>query len=76
MASGVPSSRTDAVTSMKASSSDNGSTSGLTLSKTARICALTRRYLAMSPGTITASGQSARARTVGIADRTPNRRAS
>ncbi len=61
---------------MNASSSDSGSTSGLTLSKTVRICALTRRYLRMSPATITASGQSARACTVGMAERMPKGRAS
>jgi hypothetical protein len=61
MTSGAPRRRTEAVTSMNASSTDSGSTSGLTLSKTVRIWAPMRRYFAMFPGTITASGQSARA---------------
>ena len=71
MSSGTPNRLCDAVTSMKASSRDSGSTSGLTLSKTVRICALTRRYLAMSPGRKTAWGQSFRAWEVGMAEWTP-----
>ena len=62
--------------SMNASSSDSGSTSELMVVKMRRISALTRRYLAMSPCRKTASGQSARAWTVGMAERTPKRRAS
>ena len=61
---------------MKASSSESGSTSGLTLSKTVRISALTRRYFAMSPARNTACGQSFRACAVGIAEWTPKGRAS
>ena len=61
---------------MNASSSERGSTSGLTLPKIVRIWAPIRRYFAMSPETITACGQSARACAVGIAEWTPNRRAS
>ena len=76
IASGSPKSVRDAVTSMNASSSDSGSTSGLTLSNTARICLLTRRYFAMSPRRKTAWGQSFRACTVGIAEWTPKTRAS
>jgi len=74
--SGGPRSRIDPVTSMNASSSESGSTAGLTVANTSPICALTRRYFVMSPERKTASGQSARACAVGIADRTPNGRAS
>jgi len=71
IASGGPKSRCDAVASMKASSSESGSTSGLMLSKTVRICALTRRYFAISPRRKTACGQSFRACAVGMAECTP-----
>jgi hypothetical protein len=61
---------------MNASSIESGSTSGLTSSNSRRTCAPMRRYFAMSPWTKTASGQSLRACTDGIAERTPKTRAS
>ena len=64
------------VTSRYASSSDSGSTSGVTVRKISKTCRDTSPYLAKFGGRITSSGQSRTARDIGIADRTPNFRAS
>ena len=61
--------------SRKASSIDSGSTSGVSAIIRVRISRPTRAYLAMSGGSTTAFGQSARARDIGIAERTPKVRA-
>ncbi|GAB3984741.1 hypothetical protein GCM10027615_72970 [Plantactinospora veratri] len=76
ISAGRPSSLRAPATSRNASSSERGSTSGVTsrrISITAREAAVTR---AKSGGRKTADGQSARARIVGIALRTPYSRAS
>jgi hypothetical protein len=57
--------------SRKASSIDNGSTSGVSRSISARTARPTSRYLAMSGRITTASGQAASALNIGIAERTP-----
>jgi len=62
--------------SRKASSIDTGSTSGVSSSIRARTSRPTRRYLSMSGRTTTASGQAFRALNIGIAERTPNVRAT
>ncbi len=64
------------VTSRYASSSDNGSTSGVTSRYSAKICCDTARYFWKSGRTITSDGQRRTARDIGIADRTPKVRAS
>jgi len=64
------------VTSRYASSSDIGSTSGVIERKIAKTCCETVRYLLKSGWTMTSEGQSRTARDIGIADRTPNVRAS
>jgi hypothetical protein len=76
IASGGPRRLTDAVTSMNASSSDSGSTSGLTLAKIFCTSRLTRWYFFMSPRRNTASGQRRCASAAGIAEWMPNTRAS
>ncbi len=64
------------VTSRYASSSDSGSTSGVTSRKMANTCCDTARYFWKSGRTMTSDGQSRTARDIGIAERTPNLRAS
>ena len=64
------------VTSRYASSRDSGSTSGVTSRKIAKTCRETAPYLEKSGGTMTSSGQRRKARAIGRAERTPNRRAS
>jgi len=64
------------VTSRYASSSDIGSTSGVIDRKIAKTCCDTARYLLKSGWTITSEGQRRTARDMGIAERTPNVRAS
>jgi hypothetical protein len=64
------------VTSRYASSSDNGSTSGVTDRKMAKTCCDAARYFWNCGGTMTRSGQRRTARAIGIAERTPNARAS
>ena len=67
---------TFSVTSRYASSSDSGSTSGVTRRKMANTACDAARYRLKSGLTITSEGQSRTARAIGIADRTPNARAS
>jgi hypothetical protein len=64
------------VTSRYASSSDSGSTSGVTLRNNAKTCCETARYFAKSGGTMTSVGQRRTARDIGIAECTPKTRAS
>ncbi len=64
------------VTSTKASSIETGSTSGENSPRTAMISADTRPYLARSTGRKVACGQSRAAVRIGIAECTPNGRAS
>ena len=73
---GSPNSRVAPATSRNASSSEIGSTSGVYDSSTSRNRLECVRYASKSGGRKTPSGQSRRARTDGIAERTPNRRAS
>ena len=65
-----------AVTSRKASSMDKGSTSGVNSARMAMTSTDTRAYLSMSTGRKTPSGQSRKARLMGMAECTPKRRAS
>ena len=74
VASGSP--QAFSVTSRYASSSDSGSTSGVTARKRSNTCRETVRYLAKSGGTITSSGQRRTACAIDSADLTPNSRAS
>ena len=76
MSSGGPSSRRAPVTSKNASSSPIGSTVGVTSWRTAWNWRLISEYRLKCPSTKTAPGQSWRARTVGMAERTPKARAS
>ena len=62
--------------SMNASSIDTGSTSGVSFNIKARTSRPTRAYLSISGGTTVACGQSRRASNIGIADLTPNVRAT
>ena len=62
-------------TSRNASSSDSGSTSGVTDRKTAMTSADAAAYTPRRGATKTACGHSRRARVTGIAERTPNTRA-
>ncbi len=64
------------VTSRNASSSDSGSTSGVTVRKISNTCDETAAYFLKSGRRITSSGQSRTARAIGRAERTPNFRAS
>ena len=64
------------VTSRNASSMESGSRSGVNSARMAMISRETRAYFSMSTGRNTPSGQSRRARATGIADPTPNFRAS
>ena len=73
---GEPSRRTVPATSRKASSSDSGSTSGVTERKTAMTLSETWVYSRWSGRRTTACGHSRRARVIGIAECTPKRRAS
>ena len=73
---GRPSRRMAPETSRNASSSDSGSTSGVTDRKTAMTSADAAAYAPCRGATKTACGHSRRARVTGIADRTPNARAS
>ena len=76
MLTGEPSSRVAPDTSRNASSSESGSTSGVTAREDRhdllRHCAVQ----AVRGGITAACGQSLRARDIGIAERTPNARAS
>ncbi len=62
--------------SRNASSIDSGSTSGVSACIARRTSRPTRTYFAMSGFTTTSSGQSACALNIGIAERTPNVRAT
>ena len=64
------------VTSRKASSSESGSTRAVASLKMANTWSDTERYFSKSGLTTTSSRQSRRARVMGIAERTPNFRAS
>ena len=76
MAWASPNRRSEPVTSRNASSRDRGSTSGVYRWKIPMIWRLTRVYLSKSAGSRTSSGQSRSARAVGMAECTPNSRAS
>ena len=71
----MPCSRCVPVRSMKASSIEIGSTSGVSSSISARTCRLTPAYLSMLGRTMVACGHSRRASNIGIAERTPKVRA-
>ena len=71
-----PESRSVPVTSRKASSMDTGSSSGVNSARMAMTCRETAAYLSMSTGTNAPSGHRRAARPIGIAECTPNRRAS
>ena len=64
------------VTSRYASSSDSGSTSGVTARKSSNTACDAVRYRAKSGRTMTSEGQSLTARAIGMAERTPKARAS
>ena len=64
------------VTSRYASSSESGSTSGVTARNRLNTVADTARYFAKSGATTARCGQRRTARAIDIADRTPNARAS
>jgi hypothetical protein len=64
------------VTSRYASSSESGSTSGVMLRKMSNTVFETERYRSNDGRTMTRCGHSRTARAIGIADRTPNARAS
>ena len=74
-AAGDASVRQLSVRSRYASSIETGSKTEVAPRKIARISLLTRLYLAMSGGITTASGQASNALNIGIAERTPKRRA-
>ena len=76
ISAGRPSRRTAPATSRNASSSDSGSTSGVTERKTSITPADTVEYSPWLGWTTVACGQSRRARLIGIAEWTPYRRAS
>ncbi len=76
IAAGGPNSEVAPPTSRKASSSEIGSTSGVWASSTSRNRFECARYASKSAGRKTPSGQRRLARTPGIAERTPKRRAS
>ena len=71
-----PSSRCVPVRSRNASSRESGSTRGEKSEKIARSDRETSWYFRMFPGTITRSRQSLSAVAMGMAERTPNFRAS
>ena len=73
---GGPRRRSAPETSRKASSSASGSTSGVTVPKIAMTSLDTSAYSRCLGATNTARGHSRCARPTGIADRTPNARAS
>ena len=64
------------VTSRYASSIDSGSTSGVTARNSSKTVVDTRLYFDMSGRTTTRCGQLRSAVDIGIAERTPNARAS
>jgi len=64
------------VTSRYASSSERGSTSGVTLRKMSKTCCDTVLYFAKSGGTMMSDGHRRTALDIGSADRTPKTRAS
>ncbi len=64
------------VTSRNASSMETGSSSGVNSARMAMTSRETAAYLSMSTGTKAPSGQRRAARPIGIAECTPNRRAS
>jgi len=72
----LPSLRSAPATSRNASSSDSGSTSGVIARKMAMTSLETSPYSPCRGGMKTACGHSRLARLIGIADRTPNARAS
>src|SRR2546425_1186689 len=74
--SALPKSPSVPVRSTNASSTDTGSTSGEKSASMPMTCTETARYFAMSTGRKAAWAQSLAAREIGIAERTPNRRAS
>jgi hypothetical protein len=76
IASPSPNNAKDAVTSRNASSIEIGSTSGVNRRRIAITSRLTDRYLRPSTGRKTPSGQRRPASRSGIAERTPNLRAS
>ena len=71
-----PNSSREAVTSRNASSIETGSTSGVKRRRIAMTSRLTRWYSAPLTGTKMHSGQSRFAVRIGMAEWTPNRRAS
>jgi len=71
-----PNSSREPVTSRKASSIEIGSTSGVNRRRIAMTSRLTRWYLAPSTATKMQSGQRRRAVRIGMAEWTPNFRAS
>ena len=71
-----PSRRWVPVTSTKASSTEIGSSNGEYSDRRVMISPEARVYLSMSTGRKTASGQRRAARPIGMAEWTPNRRAS
>jgi hypothetical protein len=73
---GPPSRRSAPDTLRNASSSDSGSTSGVTARKMAMTSLETSEYTECRGGMKTACGHSRLALPTGIADRTPNARAS
>ena len=76
LAGGMPCSRSVPERSMKASSIDTGSTSGVSSRMRARTPLPTSAYLSMRGRTIVACGQSRLASNIGIAERTPKVRAT
>ncbi len=71
----MPCTRAVPARSMKASSIESGSTSGVRSNISARTCFDTAAYFAMSGGMTVACGHSRRASNMGIAERTPKVRA-
>jgi len=61
---------------MNASSIETGSTNGVSLNMSARTSRPTRAYFSMSGRTTLACGHNRRASNIGIADLTPNVRAT
>ena len=76
IAAGAPSRRRAPATSRNASSSESGSTSGVTARKIAITPFDTSEYASNRGGSTVALGHSRRARAIGIAECTPNFRAS
>lgn len=73
---GLPSRRIAPETSRNASSSESGSTVGVIEAKVAMTASEIREYRSWSGEMTLAWGQRRRARDIGMADVTPNRRAS